>query len=329
MRGWLRWVGVWLVAGVAGAGEGAVTVVYHNVCNPWKWQIAFGAFERETGYDINWRKFETGEAVVAAMSAGEVQIALMGSSTFAAGVAEGLDAQLFWVAEDIRAAEALVVDRAIAAPQDLRGKRIAAPFYTTTHYHLLFALEQFGLADGEVEVVDMQAADMVAAFAEGRIDGGFVWDPALAAMKRRGRVLIDSGVLSDWGRPTFDGLVVDRAWGRAHAAFMRNFVRVLEVGNADYREGPEAWTVGSERVDAMVALSGCDAAAAVETLALYGFPTLAEQASARWLGGGAEGGAVRGLAHAARFLERVGGVGGVPGGFADFVTDRYVLAAMR
>ena len=37
-------------------------------------------------------------------------------------------------------------------------------------------------------------------------------------------------------------------------------------------------------------------------LALYGFPTLEEQASDRWLGGGANGGAARALRFTSEFL---------------------------
>ena len=44
-----------------------------------------------------------------AMASGDVHVAVAGSSPIAAGVTNGVDVQVFWVLEDIAAAEALVV----------------------------------------------------------------------------------------------------------------------------------------------------------------------------------------------------------------------------
>lgn len=119
--------------------------------------IADGTFEEVPGYAIDWRKFDSGAKVITAMASGDVQIALAGSSPIAAGVPRGVDMQLFWITEDIASAEALVVrdGSGIVAPQDLRGKKLGVPFVSTTHFHLIFALEQFGIPADEVEMFNM------------------------------------------------------------------------------------------------------------------------------------------------------------------------------
>ena len=66
----------------------------------------------------------------------------------------------------------------IQAPQHLKGKRIGAPFASTTHCHTLFALEQFGLEPDEVTIRNMQPPKIAAACDQGVIDATFVWDPA-------------------------------------------------------------------------------------------------------------------------------------------------------
>ena len=135
----------------------------------------------------------------------------------AAAVSRGVDAQLFWILDNIADAEALVVRNGsgIVAPQDLAGKTLAVPFVSTTHFHALFALEQFGLT-GKVKVINLQPSDIPAAWERGDIDAAFIWDPALGRLKQSGHVLLTSGQLTDWGKATFDGLVVDKQFAAAN-----------------------------------------------------------------------------------------------------------------
>jgi len=309
------------------AKEQVTTVAYHNVCNPWKWKIANNAFKKAIKSPINWVKLDTGDAVVKAVKNGDVQLALMGSSTFAAGVANGLNAQLIWIMEDIRQAEALVVraDGFIEKPQDLIGKTIAVPFYTTTHYHLLFALEQFGIAITQVNIVNLQTEAIANAFIKQEIDAGFVWDPALGQMlQNNGRVLITSGQLADWGRLTFDGLVVDSRWGEQNKQLVSKFIDVVAAAAEDYRNNPQKWHAKSKRIQAMVKLSNCDAQIAVATLAKYNFPSKKEQATTQWLGGGQSSGASHALYHTALFLKQQKAIASVPKSYASFVSSLYI-----
>ncbi len=184
-----------LATGVTAPSYGAdkeVTIGYQLVYNPWKVAIVDGAFEKATGYEINWRKYDSGAKVINAMASGDVQIALAGSSPIAAGVSRGLPIELFWIVEDIASAEALVVrdGSGITAPQDLKGKKLGVPFVSTTHFHTLFALEQFGIDPKEVRVLNMQPNNIAAAWERGDIDAAFIWDPALGRIKKSGKVLI-------------------------------------------------------------------------------------------------------------------------------------------
>ena len=309
-----------------------VTVGYQGVCNPWKWKIDTGAFEKATGYDIEWRKFDSGSAVISAMASGDVHIAMSGSSPIAAGVSgPNLDVQLFWIVEDIAAAEALVVrdGTGVNAPQDLRGKTIGVPFVSTTHFHLLFALEQFGIDPTEVEILNMQPNAIASAWEGGQIDAAFVWDPALGRIKKTGKVLITSGQLSAWGKATFDGMVVNRAWGQSNKDFMAQFVKIISDADADYRNDPASWSANSAKVGALVKLAGCNAADVPGILALYNFPSLEDQASAAWLGGGENSGAARALRFTSEFLKEEKKVQVVHRDYSRFVTDEYVRAAMN
>lgn len=158
------------VALVANAQAQTVTIGVQSMFAPWKDAIAQKQFEKATGWDIKWRNFDSGGDVMMAMASGDVQIGVAGSSPIAAAVSRGVDAQLFWILDNIADAEALVVRNGsgIVAPQDLAGKTLAVPFVSTTHFHALFALEQFGLT-GKVKVINLQPSDIPAAWERGEI----------------------------------------------------------------------------------------------------------------------------------------------------------------
>ena len=285
---------------VATAHAQTVTIGVQSMFAPWKDAIAQKQFEQATGWDIQWRNFDSGGDVMMAMASGDVQIGVAGSSPIAAAVSRGVDAQLFWILDNIADAEALLVRNGsgIVAPQDLAGKTLAVPFVSTTHFHALFALEQFGLT-GKVKVINLQPSDIPAAWERGDIDAAFIWDPALGRLKQSGHVLLTSGQLTDWGKATFDGLVVDKQFAAANAPGMQAFTQVLQDSTAGYVKAPKSWTADSPQVINVAKQSGAKPEEVPPVLALYQFPLASEQAGPTWLGGGA----AKALAATAEFLK--------------------------
>ena len=284
----------------ANAQAQTVTIGVQSMFAPWKDAIAQKQFEKATGWDIKWRNFDSGGDVMMAMASGDVQIGVAGSSPIAAAVSRGVDAQLFWILDNIADAEALVVRNGsgIVAPQDLAGKTLAVPFVSTTHFHALFALEQFGLT-GKVKVINLQPSDIPAAWERGDIDAAFIWDPALGRLKQSGHVLLTSGQLTDWGKATFDGLVVDKQFAAANGPGMQAFTQVLQDSTAGYVKAPKSWTADSPQVINVAKQSGAKPEEVPPVLALYQFPLASEQAGPTWLGGGA----AKALAATAEFLK--------------------------
>lgn len=256
------------------------------------------------GKSVEFVQFNSGGDVINAMASGAIDISLNGSSPTAAGVSRGVDMQVVYIYDNINNAEALVVRNGsgIVAPQDLKGKKIAVPFGSTTHFHMMFALEQFGLSPKSVNVIDMSPPDMTAAWERGDIDGGFVWDPALGKMKANGHVLISSGELSNWGKATFDAMVARKGFTDKNPEFMCKFIKMVAAADADYRANPNDYGPGSEKAKAIAKVVGGDDKQVGGVLALYDFPTLKQQVSETWLGGGVS----KALAATAKFLAEQG-----------------------
>ena len=312
---------------------GEVTVGYQLINSPWAVAIKEGRYEKETGYKINWVKFDSGAKVATAMASGDVQIGVLGSSPFTAAVSRGVDLQLFWILDDIAASEAMVARQGSGIdpknPSSLKGKKVATPFVSTAHFHTMFALEVWGLKQNDVQVLNMQPPQAAAAWERGDIDAAFVWDPALARMKKNGDVVITSGELSARGKATFDGVAVSREFAGANKDFMAKFVRITADADAAYLQDKAKWTADSAQVKAVVELFGGEASDIPDSLSLYGYVPPEAQASKAWLGGGGEGTAVKTLQATAEFLKEQGRIDGVLPDYSKFVTAEFVEAAMR
>jgi taurine transport system substrate-binding protein len=318
-------------AGGALAQAREVTVAYQQIAGPMIVAIANGTIEKATGYKINWRQFDSGAKVATAMTSGDVQIGVIGSSPLAAAVSRGVELQLFWILDDINEAEALVVRKGagIEKPADLKGKKLAVPFVSTTHYHAMFALEHWGIKPGDLQILNMQPNQIAAAWERGDIDAAFVWDPALGRIKQSGKVLVTSGELSKKGKATFDGMAVNRKWGESNQEFMAKFVKAIADADAAYRANPAAWDAASPQAKAIASKIGGEAKDIAEAIKLYAFPAAEQQASAAWLGGGKDGGAARALKHTADYLKDQKRIDAVAPDYSQYVTAKYVEAALK
>lgn len=286
-----------------------VVIAYQDMVVPWRYAQATGEVERVTGYKVTYRKLGSGADVIRALASGSVQLGEAGSSPIAAGLSQGVDLSLFWILDNINDAEALVArdGSGVTSVKQLTGKKVGVTFVSTSHFHTLVALQSAGVNPSDVKIVNLRPPEIAAAWERGDIDATYVWDPVLAKAKKNGKVLITSGeVAKATGKATFDGFVADRKFATANKEFLDRFVKVLAATDASYRDHPQTWAVGSPQVAAVAKESGANAADVPASLALYAFPTAAQQASNVWLGGGKQSGAAKSLAATAAFLKEQG-----------------------
>jgi taurine transport system substrate-binding protein len=303
-----------------------VTFAYQDMLVPLRTIIESGELEKSTGYKVNWRQFGGGGDVIRAMASGDVHIGEAGSSPIAAAASQGQDVKLFWILDDIASAEALVVRNGsgINVWKDLKGKKVATPFVSTSHYQLLVGLKLEGVEPKDVNVINLRPPEIAAAWERGDIDAAFIWDPALSKIKATGKVIATSGSIGKKGHPTFDGLIVNAKWAADNEAFVVALVKALAQADDDYRKNAAKWTADSAPVKAIAKWSKADAKDVPAAIALYNFPTPQEQISATWLGGGA----AKALSNTAAFLKEQGRVQEVKPDYGAFVTTTYVQKAL-
>ncbi len=309
-----------------------VTIAHQDMIIPFRVSQAAGAVEKATGYKINWKMFGGGGDVIKAMASGEVPIGEVGSSPATAAAAQGLDVQIVWILDDINDAEQLVVTQksGIKALGDLKGKKIATPLASTAHYQLLFALNKAGINPRDVQIMNMRPPEIAAAWERGDIDGTFVWDPVLAKVKAGGGVkILSASDVAKQGAPTFDALMVNKAWAEKNKEFVTALVKELAEADATYKANAAKYTAASEEVKTIAKVVGAKPEDVPAALKDYGFPTAAEQASDKWLGGGANSGVAKAMANTATFLKEQGRITDIPKDFGKFVNPEFAAAAAK
>jgi len=193
--------------------------------------------------EIKWLPFDSGRDVNTAMVSGGIDVGLAGSVPVSTGIAQSLPYQVYFIHDIIGDNEALAVtgDSGIATLADVTGKKIGVPFGSTTHFSLLSALDSEGIDPADVQILDMQPQDMLAAWQRGDIDGGFVWQPTLSKMTDAdGTVLITAKELAEKGIITADLGIVSTEFAEQYPDFLKGYVEALDEAVALYRNDPEA-----------------------------------------------------------------------------------------
>lgn len=199
-------------------------------------------YEDTLGVNVNIVKFSSGKDVNTALASGSIDVSELGTSPTALGIASGLQYTVVGIGDIIGSAESLVVkkDSGIQSINDLKGKKIATPFASTAHYSLLNALSLSGVNASDVNLLDMEADDIWAAWQRGDIDGAYIWYPVQDELLKDGGVAITgSDKLAQQGIVTGDLLVARNDFAKDHPELVTKFLQALLKANDIYFSQPE------------------------------------------------------------------------------------------
>jgi len=315
----------------ASAADKSVVVGYQTDALPSSLGIANGDYEKATGYKIDFRKFNSGADVFAAIASGDVQVGYVGSSPYAAATSRGLDVKAFYLASISGTDEALVVRNGsgINTVADLKGKKLAAAPVSTDHYQLLALIKSQGLTEKDVQVFAIPQPEIVAAYNRGDIDGGFVWDPALTELKKNGKVLVTSKEVAEKGAPTFSAWVATAAFAKEHPEFLKAYAGVIEKHTQSFLTNKAAWNKDSDNAKQLAKLLGGTPADQAAGLLNLNLVPLTAQASDAWLGGGEKSGLAKILKETSAFLKEQKKISDVLPSYAAFVTPTVVASLKK
>ena len=277
-------------SGVAQSSSDEITVAYFlEWPMPFQYAKVTGAYDKAMGVKVKWVSFDTGTAMSAAMASGDVQIAVsQGVPPFVVATSAGQDLQIVDVAVSYADNDNCVVATRHEIDKDsvkeLEGKKVGVPIGTAAHYGFLKQMSHFGVDVSTMEVVDMAPPDGAAAFAQGSLDMVCGWGGALRRMTEHGNVLLTGAEKEELGILVFDVTSAPANFVAEESELLAKFLAVTAEANA-------AWNDGSKKAEMLPVIAkdaGMDEASTGTTMATFVFPSVSDQLSAKWLGGGSQ-----------------------------------------
>jgi taurine transport system substrate-binding protein len=318
------------IPSIAKADDHTITIAYQTGFSPWTRAVASGEIQAIPGWHVEFREFNSGAEVFAAIASGDVQIGEVGSSPFAASVSKGIGVKAVYISAGAGEDEALIARNGsgIHTLADLKGKRLAAAPVSTDHFMLLSTLKREGIKPDEATVLAIPQPEIVAGWQRGDIDAAFVWDPALGALLKSGKQILSAKQAADRGAVTFTALVATDDLVKNDAEFVQQFVKIVDKYYRDYAAHPERWTADSENVKALAKFIGAKPQDVAGRLKVSTYIPAADQASAKWLGGGESSSLAKTLQQTAEFLKEQQKVNTVLDSYAAFIDPRFVQATL-
>ncbi|WP_324755168.1 ABC transporter substrate-binding protein [Roseovarius sp. Pro17] len=278
------------LAAQGAAAQEQITVGYFQEWPmPFQYAKVEGMYDEAMGMEVQWRAFDTGTAMSAAMASGDVQLVVsQGVPPFVVATSAGQDLQIVDVAvsyadnDNCVVREALEIDKDSAA--ELAGKKVAVPLGTAAHYSFIKQMNHFGVDIGSMQVVNMAPPEGAAAIAQGSVDMACGWGGSLRRMLEHGNSLLTGAEKEELGILIFDVTSGPTDFIAENADLVSAFLSVTAEAN-------EMWNSG-ENTDKMLPViakdAGMDEDEAGATIATFTFPSVEEQLGQKWLGGGAQ-----------------------------------------
>ncbi len=135
--------------------------------------------------------------------------------------------------------DGIIVSEDIQTVQDLVGKKIALDKSATGYFFFLTVLEEAGIDESEVTIVDMDSDSAATAFVQGEVDGAETWEPWLSnAGEREGGHLLCSS--ADYPNTIVDCVFMTDAFTSAHPEETAGFVKAWNEAVDWYFDGNQA-----------------------------------------------------------------------------------------
>jgi taurine transport system substrate-binding protein len=231
---------------------------------------------------VNWIEVSSGAEINTGVAAGSIDVGFgIGSSPTAAGIAQGIPYEVVAMMDNIGPAEEMTVRKSanIKTPADFKGKKVATPFGSTSHFRLLGFLKTNGLSERDVTVLDLRGDALVAAWIRGDIDAGYIWSPAKSKLLENGGEVFKTFDKLEAAGYVIADLIISRTslnsdYPDLVAAMLEAYGRSLDL----YVSKPD------EAAMLVAKYAGVSAAVAKADMAEYDFIPLKAQLTPAWLG---------------------------------------------
>lgn len=228
---------------------------------------------------VNWVEFTSGADILTAIQAGSIDLATIGTPPGTTGIVNGYPFKVYYLEDITGENEGLIVkeDSGIDSLKDLEGKTIATSFSTTSHYSLLKALEFAGVDAKKVNLLDMDASNIYAAWERGDIDGSYIWESVKTQLlENGGKEIISSSEVAEQGAVTGEFGIVHNDFYEKYPEVLSTYIDLLdeatELFNNDTEHAAEIMSngLGLTEEEALKAMNGITEVSKAEQAEYFG-----------------------------------------------------------
>jgi sulfonate transport system substrate-binding protein len=195
-------------------------------------------------FKITWADFTSGPPILEAASSGSIDIGGVGDAppVFAASGGEGI---VVVGARTVPSGDqdAVVVPKgsSITSISQLKGKKVAYGSGSSANYQLLTVLNAAGLTSKDVNLVNLQPAEALAAFTSGSVDAWDIWPPYVQqVVAQDGAKVLAEG--SQYGSPySFEVASKSAVANPAKAAAIQIYLTTLDKAYVWAQKNPDVW----------------------------------------------------------------------------------------
>lgn len=144
-----------------------------------------GFFE-ENGVDVTIQDFSSTTESTNAFVGGQLDFCTFASSETISPFMQGGEFSIVLETDKSNGCEGLVATSDIKSIADLKGKTVATQLYSVDHMFLLTLLDENGMTESDINIVDMSIQESGNAFIAGQCDAACIWDPYFSQAKDAG-----------------------------------------------------------------------------------------------------------------------------------------------
>lgn len=231
------------------------------------WWLAVNdlGYFKEQGVDVEVKLFSNYTDGLNALISGNVDLFVPALADVLPGYSNGANIKVLMVQDYSAGADGLIATSDIQSVEELKGKNIGIEFGGTDHVFLLKCLENAGLTENDVNLVNMSTGDAANAFMSGSLDAAAIWEPSLSqAQKETG-----GNILATTKDKEYEGLLpavlvangeslekyrdemklVMKAWFNARDAYENDFDAFAEAVSKHAEVTPEEFGTLMEGCD--------------------------------------------------------------------------------
>ncbi|MDL2406885.1 ABC transporter substrate-binding protein [Rhizobium calliandrae] len=196
-------------------------------------------------YKIKWADFDSTPPLVEALRAGHVDIAAGGDTGVLTAIANGVKITILaasWERKESGSAILVRGNSPLKTVAELKGHKIALPYFTKQHYQFAKALEQAGVPWDDKLILNLNTTDGLSALVNGQVDAFVVWDPntAIAQQQHGARILQSLSQVIDTAGVLY--APTETLAGPARKAALQDLTRRIIRAQAWVNDHPQEWS---------------------------------------------------------------------------------------